>query len=186
MEEKKIFVLIAPSNKEAYELMNKLAFVMQFSLYEIYVISPNRDEAEILETLGIQIIEVAECKDSSNFLSALSYIFSLRSVLRRLKPDATLGYATNAAIYGSIAARLSGVRSISCLITQTGYLPYFYKLGFAAAHNVIFQDYNDRYVHNLLGFVKSDNATVINGNADVKVWSIDFNDQLIDAMKLKM
>ncbi len=187
MKDNRNFILIAPSNKAAYELIQNLVPLLEYASYTAYVISPNEDSADSLLELGVGVIEVPQCKNSSNLFASVRYILSLRKVLRRLNPDAVLGYTTNPAVYGSIAARMCGVRSISLLIDEMDHIPFFHKLGYRSAQNIIFDDYNNRYVSELFDLIKRDAAWVINGcglNSE-KRWTTDYCEQLCDAMNLK-
>ncbi|MFI3249116.1 MAG: glycosyltransferase [Rikenellaceae bacterium] len=181
---KRKFVLIVPDNNKAYDFVQKLAVKLKSLLYEIYVITPNRDYAEALELLDIKVIEVPECENSSNILSKARYIFSLMRVFWQLKPNTVLGYTTKPAVYGAIAARLCGECSISALITSVDYLSYFNKIGLSAADNAIFLNYNDkcRFVQNEL--VDLEKTMVINNYSIDKGWSDRTFKTLLTAMGL--
>ncbi|MFI3293887.1 MAG: glycosyltransferase [Rikenellaceae bacterium] len=186
MNDNSNFILIAPSNKAAYELIQNLVPLLEYASYTAYVISPNEDSADRLLELGVKVIGVPQCKNSYNLFTAARYILTLRRVLRRLNPDSVLGYTTNPAAYGAIAARICGVRSISLLIDKMDHIPFFHKLGYLSAHNIIFDDYNNRYVSELFDLVKRDTAWVINGCGlkSEKRWTTDYCEQLYDAMNL--
>lgn len=187
MEDNRNFILIAPSNIAAYELIHNLVPLLDSASYSAYVISPNQDAADNLLELGVKVIEVPECKNCSNLFTSARYLLSLSKVLRRVKPDAVLGYAAKSAVYGSIAARMCGVRSISLLIDALDRLPFFHKLGYRLAHNIIFDEYNSQYVSELSDLIEKDAAWVINGYGlkPEKRWSTDYCEQLYDAMNLK-
>ncbi len=179
-------IFIIPDDDAAYELIHNFVYDMDISPYKFYAITPNRKKAIALEKIGVEMIEVAECRDCTNLLLVIRYIFSIMTVLRKIHPDAVLGYSTPLALYGAIAARLCRVRDISAMITKADHLLYFHKWGLRSAHNVIFQDYGHRTLYHQLNLIGRERSTVVNGNSIKKIWDEAMCNKLIDAMNLKI
>lgn len=88
-------------------------------------------------------------------LTTLRYLYKL---CREVKPDTVFAYTVKPVVYGSIAARLAGVKSIYSMVTGLGYgvsdesagnpivvgiVRRLYSLAFSANKTVIFQNPDD-------------------------------------------
>lgn len=175
----KTFVLVSPKNRTAYNFRGELIEQLGKRGYEVYVTGPNRTDVDRIEALGARFVEIPNDKNGINALADIRYFFRLLRLFRRLRPQATLGYTVKPVIYGSIAARLAGVRSITAMITGAGYLfvstsfkarvlrsiaKILYRCGLAAAHRVVFQNPDDRreFIDN--GLVRAAKTAVVNGS----------------------
>lgn len=175
----RVFVLISPKNRTAYNFRGELISEIIKMGYTVYVTGPNCIDVDKIEKLGARFIEIPNNKNGVNVLADIIYLINLISIFKTLKPDATLGYTVKPAIYGAIAAHLMGVRSITSMVTGVGYLFIskslkarvlkrvvlsLYKIGLSSAHRVIFQNPDDRdeFVTNRL--VSSAKTIVVNGS----------------------
>lgn len=175
----KKFVLISPKNRTVYNFRGNLIRDIIAKGYEVVVIGPNQVDVDKIEAFGARFVEIPMKKNGINPFSDIKYIYKLIKLLKKEKADATLGYTIKPVIYGSIAAKLAGVKNISAMITGVGYLfisqslkarvlksisMLLYKLGLACANNVIFQnkdDLNEFCAHKLTTPKK---ASVVNGS----------------------
>lgn len=177
--ESKTFVLISPKNRTAYNFRGDLLREIIKLGYAVYVTGPNRVDVDKIESLGATFVEIPNDKNGINVFSDLRYLWALYRLFRHLKPSATLGYTVKPVIYGSIAARLAGVKSISSMITGVGYLfiskslkakilkqlvLLLYRIGIWCSSRLIFQNDDDRAEFISEGLVNSSKSHVVNGS----------------------
>ncbi|MFI3278552.1 MAG: glycosyltransferase family 4 protein [Rikenellaceae bacterium] len=175
----KTFVLVSPKNRTAYNFRGELIEEIVTQGYKVYVTGPNRIDVDKIEALGAEFVEIANDKNGVSITSDIKYLLALIKLFRRVKPSVTLGYTVKPVIYGAIAARLSGVKSINSMITGVGYLfisksrkakllkslvLILYKIGLWCADNVIFQNRDDRSEFVANGLVKDSKCNLVNGS----------------------
>jgi len=175
----KKIVIISPKNRTVYNFRGDLIHDLQKAGYEVIVTGPNEDNLDKVLELGVRFEVVPMNKDGINPLADIKYLLSLMSLLRRERPCLTLGYTIKPVIYGAIAAKLTGIKNITSLITGTGFLFTsksakariikklvfsLYKLALASANNVIFQNPDDLNEFTQSGLVKESKTSVVNGS----------------------
>ena len=158
MDERKKFVLILPKNRTAYNFRGDLLKKIKSKGYDVTVTGPNTDNVDKILALGVAFKEIRMNKSGVNPFADIRYMLELKRFLTEEKPDAVLGYTSKPVIYGSIAAKLAGVRNINAMITGVGYafiaktakaklvnkiMRILYKTGLGCADNVIFQNRDD-------------------------------------------
>ncbi len=179
MSKERVFVLISPKNRTAYNFRGELIRKIIEQGYSVYVTGPNHIEVDKIEQLGAKFVHIPNDKNGINVLADLRYIIKLYRLMRRVKATATLGYTIKPVIYGAMAARLAGVKSINSMITGVGYLfiskskkarllkkvaVMLYRIGLRCADSVIFQnddDYNE-FIDNRL--VDKRKCNIVNGS----------------------
>lgn len=176
---RKIFLLISPKNRTVYNFRGDLIRDIQKAGYDVIVTGPDFDGKEEIDKLGVQFHHVPLKKNGFSILSDLSYFVSLYKLIRREKPDLSLGYTIKPVIYGSLAARLAGVRNVNAMVTGAGYaftakgakatlvrwlVSMLYRMGFAAANTVIFQNPDDCDEFVERGLLKSNKCRLVNGS----------------------
>jgi glycosyltransferase involved in cell wall biosynthesis len=129
--------------------------------------------------LGVRFIEIPLSKHGLSIASDIKYFWRLWRLIRLEKPSVTLGYTIKPVIYGSIAARLAGVRNVNAMITGAGYaftantfkakmvrfvVAALYKLGFMAAKNIIFQNPDDLEEFTRRKLVPKKKCRLVNGS----------------------
>lgn len=175
----KKFILISPKNRTVYNFRGDLIKAIQKLGYQVIVTGPNRDSIERILELGVKFVEIPMDKDGISVFRDLKYLSKLVKVIKEEKIDASLGYTIKPFLYGSVAARLAGVKNRSCMISGAGYLFannslrvkvlriltfFLYRIGLGSAHNVIFQNTDDmeEFVGHRL--VKKEKCHVVNGS----------------------
>ena len=78
--------------------------------------------AEKLQTLGVPYLPIPLNRTGVNPLKDLHTIYWLSRKMNEIEPDVVLSYTMKPVIYGSIAARMAGVRNIFSMITGLGYV----------------------------------------------------------------
>ena len=173
------FLMISPKNRTVYNFRGELIKKISDVGHEVLVTGPDRIDVDRIEALGARFIEIPMNKTGTNVLADLRYCRALCRLMRREKPDATLGYTVKPVIYGGIAAWLSGVKSISSLITGGGYtfisttlkarllgmlVRSLYRLSLKRADHIIFQNKDDRDEFVSRRLVPPGKCHVVNGS----------------------
>jgi glycosyltransferase involved in cell wall biosynthesis len=174
------FILISPKNRTAWNFRGDLIREIIATGTEVIVTGPDLEGVEHIHELGARFEEVPLQKNGTGILGDLKYTWRLWRLMRKEKPDVTLGYTIKPVIYGAIAARLAGVRNINSMVTGGGYLfitksikakilrslaIMLYRIGFRCAHKVIFQNLDDMEEFTLQrGLVPVHKARLVNGS----------------------
>lgn len=173
------FILVSPKNRTVYNFRGDLIKEIQDKGYDVIVTGPNKDGIENINELGVRFEEIQLDKTGINILADLKYSYKLWKLFLHEKPDATLGYTIKPVIYGSIAAKIAGVRNINSMITGVGYVftahtfkakvirtfaSLLYKLGLGASTSVIFQNKDDMTEFVELGLFKEGKGRIVNGS----------------------
>ena len=153
------FLLISPKNRTVYNFRGDLIKEIIKRGYEVVVTGPDRTDVEKIEELGARFVEIPMNKTGTNILSDFRYFRALWKLMKREKPDVTLGYTVKPVTYGTLAAFFAKVKNINCLVTGGGYtftsgsfkarilgfiVRRLYKTAFRKASSVIFQNPDDR------------------------------------------
>lgn len=173
------FILISPKNRTIYNFRGDLVKEIISKGYEVIVTGPNKEGLDKVEELGARFVEIPLNKTGLNILADLRYIFALIKLFREEEPDVTLGYTIKPVIYGSIAAKLAGVKNINSMVTGVGYVftartikakilkflvSILYRIGFNCADTVIFQNSDDLKEFTELRLVRKDKCKMVNGS----------------------
>ena len=130
---------------------------------QVYALAPDYDESTRRAVAGCGAIPVDISLERAGMRPVRDLVdgWRLYRLLRRLKPDLTFAYFIKPVIYGSIAARLAGVKRRYALVAGLGYVyaaagrltvrqrllrglvSRLYKAGFRACDRVFFQNDED-------------------------------------------
>ena len=173
------FLLISPKNRTVYNFRGDLVKTLIQKGYEVVVTGPDRTDVEKIEALGARFVEIPMNKTGTSVIGDLRYCGRLRRLMRREKPGVTLGYTIKPVVYGSIAAKLAGVKNINGMVTGGGYtfiatsfkakllgviVRTLYRLGLSCADHVIFQNPDDLNEFCERGLAKRGKCAVVNGS----------------------
>ena len=152
-------LVISPKNKTVFNFRGDLIRDMIEKENEVYVTGPNKDFVEDIMKLGVnKFIEVPLVKDNTSITGDLSYLKTLRKVMKEIKPDIVFSYTIKPVIYGSIAAKLCGVKKVYPMVTGLGRVyaseslktkvvrkitKILYQTAFRGCNKVIFQNGDD-------------------------------------------
>jgi len=103
--------------------------------------------------LGCSFEEIVFCNHIKNPLKDIEYMFNLKKLYKKHKIDFSLNFTIKPNIYGTLASKLAGVRSINN-VTGLGYafldkslinkiIKILYKISFRFANKVFFQNFDD-------------------------------------------
>lgn len=148
--------------------------------FEVHILAPFKASICIFNDLGFKFHDLDFGRDRSNPLSELKTIYRLYSLFKKIQPDLVHLITIKAYLYGGIAARLAGVRSLVSAVAGLGILfssksikyrllrlglyPLF-KLAFSHKNQtVIFQNADDRNSLVDWGVLDSSNIKMIRGS----------------------
>ena len=157
--------------------------------YKIYVCCNGNKHIEKIEKHSLKFIKVKFNRKSINLFYELKIIFNICSIYKKIKPDIVHQIGSKPIIYGSIAAKLSGIRAVINAPIGMGYVyssnnikarilkpivKFLYKTllnsnyGKNKKSRVIFENDDDLNYFYKLGALRKEDAFVIRG-AGVKV-----------------
>ena len=92
--------------------------------YEVIACAPDASNEVILtlNEIGVKYQNIPICRTNTNPFIDIKNLWYLKNIFSEIKPDYILSYTMKPVIYGSIAARLSGVKNIYSMITGLGYV----------------------------------------------------------------
>ncbi|PKG57401.1 glycosyltransferase family 1 protein [Shewanella sp. GutDb-MelDb] len=168
-----------------------LISAIQQQNYEVHVIAPYMEDdlLQELQRRGIVVHQISLQRTGMNPFSDVKYFIQLFKVLREINPDYSIAYTIKPVIYGTLAAKLAGVKNTFSLITGLGYaftgeakgkrkviqylLHLLYKAALKTNKLVFFQNNDDKALFQQLKLVpKTSNPVVVNGSGiDVSEFS---------------
>ncbi|ACS81660.1 glycosyltransferase family 4 protein [Maridesulfovibrio salexigens] len=151
---------------------------------DVYGIAPtdSPDVPEKLAKMGIKFIEAPIKRKGMNPAKDLAALFALIKILKEIKPDAVISYTIKPVIYGSIAAKLAGVKKIYSIITGLGYafgqtsgkrgllfklVKNMYRVGLACNNTVMFQNPDDQDLFKTLNIIPQNKSTIVTNGSGI-------------------
>jgi len=143
--------------------------------YSVIAVAPeDRVSRERLEALGCRFHAIPMESRSTSVLGDLAIFRAMFALLRRERPLAYLGYTIKPNVYGSLAARLTGVPTINNISgLGTGFMRpgllnrivrILYRRGLAGADTVFFQNADDRELFIDLKLVRPEVTALLPGS----------------------
>ncbi len=175
----KKFILISPKNRPTYNFRGDLLKEIISRGYEVVATGPDRENEDEIKALGVRLEVVPLSRNGTSILSDIKYYKALKKLIKREKPDATLGYTVKPSIYGALAAKSCKVPSVNSMVAGLGYtftsksfkarvlhaiVSFLYKRGLKKADNVFFQNPDDMKQFVDDGLVKAEKCTVVGGS----------------------
>lgn len=179
-------ILISNSSKSVLNFRGKLIEGFQTAGLEVVVLlRESEGSEEIIKTLQERgcIVETLYLNRAGiNIVDDLRSLLSIYQVIKKYKPRYVLSYTIKPVIYGSLAAKLAGVKEIYPLITGLGYafmnvedanykasytqkiVFTLYKIALAAAKKVFFQNADDAALFEKMNLVALNKVVVVNGS----------------------
>jgi len=150
--------------------------------HQVYACAPNasKDIQDALLEIGIIYQDIDIDRTGMKPLRDIKSLIHIVKLCNIIKPDVFFGYTIKPVIYGSIAARISGVPKIYSMISGLGYAfskanfkskivgmiaQRLYRLALSFNQRVFFQNPDDMHLFLHLGILKSqENAVLVNGS----------------------
>lgn len=99
-----------------------LALAAQKAGYEVVVLTRVNQHGELIRSHGLKLIHFELSRRSRNPLKELGVILRLLRVYKEQKPDIVHHVALKPVLYGSIAARVTGIPAVVNALTGLGFL----------------------------------------------------------------
>lgn len=191
-------LLISNSSKSVLNFRGKLIDGLIDNGLEVIVLLRESDGSQdiieqlilkgcIVEKLYLNRAGISVKDDIRTFLN-------ICKVIRRYKPKYIFGYTIKPIIYGSLAAKLLGVKNIFPLITGLGYafmhldekkisftqrvIFLLYKIALACSKKVFFQNEDDAKLFENMNLVNKDKVLIVNGSG-VDLLYFEYNDTIL-------
>ena len=178
MLEKKI-LLIANTDWYLYNFRLSLGKFLRDQGFDVVFVSPKGDYVTEIVKNGFRFIEWNIGRKSTSIIQEIKSLVSLRRIYAIEKPLIVHHFTIKPVIYGSIAARISGVSGIVNSVTGLGYIflskdfkgkilraivfpLYKFSLSGSSITN-IFENKYDREIFIKFRFVSQINSLIING-----------------------
>jgi glycosyltransferase involved in cell wall biosynthesis len=175
-----LVLVVANSLWSIAHFRRALISALQEAGYAVKALAPR---AEPMHEIPCPLVEVRVRRKGVAPLSDLVFFLQLHQHLRRLRPFAVLTFSAKPNIYGVLAARSLGIRSI-CNISGLGsgfiaggalalVLRVLYRLACRNADSVFFQNEDDRALFERLRLVGSARAVAVPGSGiDLKEFQL--------------
>ncbi len=158
--------------------------------YEIICVANNDDlsvsSTKILNSLNVKYVQVNISRKGLNPLEDFKYMIELIKIYKKEKPDIVLHFTIKPNIYGTIAAKFAGVKSIntinglgSAIIKDnflSNILKYLYKFSLKFSSRVLFQNNDDKDFFISNNLVNKEKVSIVPGSGvDTKLFSECFS-----------
>ena len=141
--------------------------------YRIITVAPEDEYSTKLAAMGCEVIDMPMAAKGVNPIEDLGLMLRLRRLYKEIAPDFVFHYTIKPNIYGSLAARLAGVRTIAVTtglgytFTQKGWVGrvarWLYKLAFLTPKEIWFLNEDDRKTFVDHRLVASAKAVLLHG-----------------------
>lgn len=115
-------LLFANTDWFLYNFRMNLARSLRQRGLQVILLSPAGDYVAKIEAEGFLWLRFELSRSGMNVLKELKTIFQLASLYRSERPDLVHHYTIKCILYGSIAARLAGIKTIVNAVTGMGYV----------------------------------------------------------------
>ena len=119
---KKKIVFISNTCWYLYNFRNKLLKDVSKKNYEVLIIAPNDIYTKKLESFGYKIYNWHLNRSSLNPILEIFSILNLIIYLKKNNPDLVHNFTIKSCLYGTIAAKVAGVKNIVNSVTGLGHL----------------------------------------------------------------
>lgn len=170
-------ILFANTDWYLYNFRLAYAEFLQQQGWEVVFISPNGEHAQKLLAAGFRHIPFEFSRKGINPIQEKETISGIRALYEAEKPDLVHHFTIKCVIYGSLAAKETGITSIVNSITGLGYMflsnkPHVKVIREVVKHlykkalddsQVIFENPDDRKLFLEMGLLNEENSNVVLG-----------------------
>lgn len=170
-------ILFANTDWYLYNFRLAYAEFLQQQGWEVVFISPNGEHAQKLQAAGFRHIPFEFSRKGINPIQEKETISGIRALYEAEKPDLVHHFTIKCVIYGSLAAKETGITSIVNSITGLGYMflsnkPHVKVIREVVKHlykkalddtQVIFENPDDRKLFLEMGLLNEENSNVVLG-----------------------
>lgn len=170
----RLVVLSANSAWNISNFRSRLISDLRAAGFRVLALAPDDGHAARIEALGADFRPIRISGSGTSVLQDVRAFLDYLSVLRQVRPYAFLGFTVKPNIYGSLAARLLGIRTINNIsglgtaFIQSGPLAtlvaWLYRISLRRSAKVFFQNPHDRDAFIEGGIVREGQARLIPGS----------------------
>lgn len=161
-----------------YNFRLPLAMVLRAEGHNVVLVSPGDEYSQQLKEAGFKWIDFPFSRKGQNPIQEIGTILRLAKLYREEKPDLVHHFTVKCVLYGSLAAKLTGIRRVVNSITGLGYLfignnlslriirPIvltMYRIGLKSSQ-VIFQNEDDLRQFQQYNLVEKKQVNIIRGS----------------------
>lgn len=178
-------VLISNSAQSILNFRGKLIDSFHSKGLQVIVLIPRSEDKDIIKKIqkkGCIVDSFYLNRAGINVINDFKSFVNILFLLRKYKPNFLLSYTIKPVIYGSIAAKISGISNTYSLVTGLGYafnnvgevkhkITIFqrivfklYKLALMCSRKVIFQNSDDAELFEKMNLVNKKKINVVNGS----------------------
>lgn len=147
--------------------------------YQVVAAAPGHEAAEKMKEIGVKYYSIPLSRTNLNPFKDLFLIFSLRSLLKKEKPDYMFSYTIKPVIYGSLAAFFKKRVKIYSMITGLGnaftdragknkllkfLVVWLYRIALHRNNKIFFQNTDDIDIFVRLKIVRAEKVVLVNGS----------------------
>jgi glycosyltransferase involved in cell wall biosynthesis len=180
------FVLIASHAKSVINFRRNLIDDLQNNSMDVHVLIPklssidNDVTRKKIEEIGVTVHEVHLNRTGLNLISDFIAFIHIVITLWKIKPDYVISYTIKPVIYGTLAAKIAGIKHRFALITGLGsvfnegkskrsksllfIVKHMYKVSLLGAEKVFFQNPDDMRLFQKYKIVSALQSCVVNGS----------------------
>lgn len=177
------FMLVATSILSVINFRGDLLNEISNKGYSIHIVLPEQFKNDPIEAIllskGYAVNYINLSRASISLIGDFKYFIQLFILINKVKPDILLSYTVKPVIYGSIAAKLAGIKEKYSLITGLGYafvglgsknsilkkiIFLLYKIALYCSNKVIFQNLDDAELFEKMNLVNSKKNNIVNGS----------------------
>ena len=180
------FVLIASHAKSVINFRRNLIDDLQNNSMDVHVLIPklssidNDVTRKKIEEIGVTVHEVHLNRTGLNLISDFIAFIHIVITLWKIKPDYVISYTIKPVIYGTLAAKIAGIKHRFALITGLGsvfnegkskrsksllfIVKHMYKVSLLGAEKVFFQNPDDMRSFQKYKIVSALQSCVVNGS----------------------
>ena len=180
------FVLIASHAKSVINSRRNLIDDLQNNSMDVHVLIPklssidNDVTRKKIEEIGVTVHEVHLNRTGLNLISDFIAFIHIVITLWKIKPDYVISYTIKPVIYGTLAAKIAGIKHRFALITGLGsvfnegkskrsksllfIVKHMYKVSLLGAEKVFFQNPDDMRLFQKYKIVSALQSCVVNGS----------------------
>jgi hypothetical protein len=116
---KKLFIIV---NVDSFFLSHRrdIAIAAQQNNFDVTIVANNTGKSEEIEALGLKFIDLPNAKSMQNIFKEFGIFMFLFSLYRKQKPDIVHHVGLKLILYGTIAARLAGIKNVVNAISGLG------------------------------------------------------------------
>ena len=171
-------ILLANTDWYLYNFRLSLAESIRSNGDQLTLLSPQGPYVKKIKNMGFKWIEINLSRKGNNPLKEIATIKQIASIYRAEKPDLVHHFTVKCVNYGSLAAKLAGVKKIINAITGLGYVflnenthtrimrwivEYFYRISLKNT-TVVFQNEDDLQLFKRNRLITQGQASIIPGS----------------------